>query len=110
MGVRRPTDTYAYRLIRVYGLTPAQYEEILTGQGGGCAICGKTKEEEGRNLAVDHDHVTGEIRGVLCNYCNHRVVGRHRDPELLRKVANYLEKGTGLFVPERKKRKRRKRS
>lgn len=96
----------AYRLARTYGISKEQYAELLSRQGGVCAICGKSSEEEGLSLAVDHNHATGEIRGILCRYCNHRVVGRHRDPDLLRRVADYLESKTGWFVPIKKKKKR----
>jgi hypothetical protein len=42
----------------------------------------------------------------LCHFCNRRLIGRHRNPELFRNAAEYLSKGTGLFVPK-KKRKRK---
>lgn len=93
-------------LKRTYGITEDQYNELLDRQGGGCAICGKTKEQEGKNLAVDHDHVTLEVRGILCQYHNKYVVGRHRDADLLRRVADYLEVHTGYFAPSNRKRKR----
>ena len=93
-----------------YGINQEQYEEMLAEQGGSCAICGKTPEEEGRNLAVDHDHKTGEIFGILCSLCNKILVGRIREPAAFKRAAEYLEKGTGLFVPPKpKKRKRRAR-
>lgn len=98
-------DSY---LRRQYGITEKQYKELLEQQGGGCAICGKTPEEEGRNLAVDHNHKSGEIRGILCAYHNHRVVGKWTDVDLLRKVLEYISQGTGLFVPEDKKSGRRR--
>jgi hypothetical protein len=44
---------------------------------------------------------------LLCRYCNHRLVGRHRDSRLLRRIADYLDVGTGWFVPEKKKRRRK---
>lgn len=91
-----------------YGITEEQYQELLLLQGGGCAICGKTIDQEGRNLAVDHNHKTGEIRGLLCSYHNHRVVGKWTDTELLRKVLEYISTGTGLFVPDSKKPGRRR--
>lgn len=94
-------------LIRTYGIDLSQYRQLLDKQEGHCAICPKTPADEGRHLAVDHDHKTGEVRGLLCAYCNHRVVGRHRDSALLRTMADYVERHTGWFVPDKKKRKRR---
>lgn len=88
-----------YRL--KYGITIEQYDELLNKQNHSCAICDRHESEFKRRLAVDHNHVTKEIRGLLCNYCNHRIVGRHRDGDKLRKIADYIEQGTGLFVPDK---------
>lgn len=60
------------RLRKQYGLTEAQYEVMLAGQGGACAIC-RAKSAD-RKLCVDHDHETGEVRGLLCGTCN-RAIG-----------------------------------
>lgn len=98
------------RLKAAYGLTLEQYDELLAKQNNCCAICDRHESSFPINLSVDHDHKTGEIRGLLCTYCNHRVVGRHRDGAQLRKVADYIEQGTGLFVPEKKKRARKRKS
>lgn len=100
-----------YMLRYTYGINQEVYEKLLAEQGGGCAICGKTPEEEKRNLAVDHDHVTGEIFGILCATCNKILIGRIRSPEMFARAANYLSKGTGLIVPYRIKKgpKRRRR-
>lgn len=75
-----------------YGLTIDEYDFILATQDGRCAIC------EGRprkyRLHVDHDHKTGEIRGLLCSRCNHKLLGSaNDDPSRLRKAADYLEAG-----------------
>lgn len=51
-----------------YGITEIEYKEILARQGYGCKICGNKPRK--RPLAVDHDHVTGRIRGLLCTRCN----------------------------------------
>lgn len=103
------TKSREYHLLRKFGITNVQYEELLARQGGGCALCGKTAEEEGKSLAVDHDHISGEVRGVLCAYHNHRVIGRHRDPDLLRRMAEYLENGkTGWFVPKKTRKRKTK--
>lgn len=94
-----------------YGITQEKYEELLADQGGCCAICGKTPDEEGRNLAVDHDHKTGEIFGILCMICNKALVGNIREASAFERAADYLRKGTGLFVPsgmEKGRRRKRK--
>ena len=60
--------------LKKYGLTPEQYEDMHERQNGQCASCGEP--ERGRNqygplrLAVDHDHATGVVRGLLCMRCN----------------------------------------
>lgn len=99
----------AYHLKRLYGITEEQYDELFSRQDGLCAVCQRDASEFSVRLAVDHNHKTGEVRGLLCNFCNHRVVGRHTDPLLLRRVADYLEVGTGWFVPPKKKRPRKTR-
>lgn len=64
---------HAARTAKVYGLTPEQYDELLRRQGGRCAICrGRPKS---KRLAVDHDHKTGAVRGLLCSRCNHDLLG-----------------------------------
>lgn len=97
-----------YHLKRVYGIDNKQYQELLDRQEGKCFVCNRHENEFKTRLAVDHDHKTREIRGLLCNYCNHRVVGRNRDPSVMYRVYEYLSQGTGLFVPEKKKKRKRK--
>ena len=60
------------RYLVKYGVTMDQYEALLAEQGGGCAICGSpTSGSEVRpHLAIDHDHETGAVRGLLCTSCN----------------------------------------
>jgi hypothetical protein len=103
-----PDRARAYSLKRLYGITLEQYDELLTRQENKCAVCLKDASEFNVRLAVDHDHHSGEVRGLLCRYCNHRLVGRHRDAGLLRRIADYLEVGTGWYVPPKPKRKRKK--
>lgn len=93
-----------------WNITPEQYHEILEKQNWCCWICQKHVSEFSRRLALDHDHVTGEIRGALCFNCNRNIIGKVRNPDVFKRAAEYLEHPfTGLFAPERKKRKRRKR-
>lgn len=60
---------------RKYGISIAEYEKLYQQQNGVCAICGqsetdKIKSGKQKYLAVDHDHTTGKIRGLLCKSCN----------------------------------------
>lgn len=78
------------RLRLEYGMTWDEYELLLACQDYRCAICkGKPRKWM---LAVDHDHKTGEIRGLLCSRCNHKLLGSaNDDPARLRAAADYLE-------------------
>ena len=74
---------WASQLKRNFNLTPEEYEYLLKKQNGVCAIC-KKAERRKRNgkvhrLSVDHNHKTGFIRGLLCNYCNRRILMYLRD-------------------------------
>jgi hypothetical protein len=63
-------------LIKTYGITLQEYKRLLSKQEGVCAIC-KCRDKHTK-LVVDHDHKTGEIRGLLCNSCN-RAIGYFGD-------------------------------
>ena len=58
------------KLFKRYGITPKQWEEIYTRQNGCCAICGIHQSQLRVRLCVDHNHFTGEVRGLLCSSCN----------------------------------------
>lgn len=60
---------YDYHLRRKYGITLVDYERMVAEQLSACRICGSTE----RKLVVDHCHVTGKVRGVICQYCNGRL-------------------------------------
>lgn len=70
-----------------YGMTEAEYEDLLCGQCGVCAICGTNPE--GR-LAVDHNHDTKRVRGLLCRPCNSAIGLLKDSPEILRRAVEYL--------------------
>lgn len=60
---------------RKYGISIDKYEEMLLDQDHACAVCGKPEtSEKFSHLSVDHDHDTGEVRGLLCASCN-RLLG-----------------------------------
>lgn len=76
---------------REYGITAKEYDIYLTAQNGACAIC-KTLYVSGKKLAVDHDHATGVVRGVLCTACNVGLGSFKDDPLRLEAAAIYLRK------------------
>ena len=80
-----------YRLRFSFGMTVDQYEALLAGQSGGCAICGKRPEPGQRRLAVDHCHTTGALRGILCWECNSGLGQFGDDADLIDRAAAYLE-------------------
>lgn len=78
-----------------YGITPEDYESMLADQDGVCAICHEPETLIRRgtvcSLTIDHDHMTGKVRGLLCNNCN-RALGLFNDNQkILRSAAEYLE-------------------
>ena len=73
-----------------YGITLAQYNEMAQQQGHVCAIC-KEAETSNRNLAVDHDHSTGKVRGLLCVNCNSALGKLKESTTLLQSAINYLD-------------------
>ncbi|QAU06867.1 endonuclease VII [Gordonia phage Brylie] len=76
---------------RTYGLEAADAELVLAEQGGGCAVCGPRVTGKTRKLAVDHDHKTGVVRGLLCNQCNRILIGRYDVAALTRAIAYLLD-------------------
>ena len=83
---RNARDAY---LRRKYGITILQYEEMLENQGGRCAIC--LCRPRTRVLAVDHDHLTGTLRGLLCGRCNHGLLQfAQEDITILKRAIEYL--------------------
>lgn len=79
-------------LVSKYGITFIDYARILKFQEGKCAVCGKL-EDKNRTFDVDHDHVTGAVRGLLCTSCN-RMIGHSGDSaKNLISAARYLQAG-----------------
>ena len=83
------TRNHGRMIERVYSLTAEQYELLYQAQGGRCAICqvatGKT-----RRLAVEHDHLTGEVFGLCCGPCNIMLGRLGRGVEAYLRVVSYL--------------------
>ena len=76
-----------------HGISDSERDRMLASQGGACAICETVLPVGGRTgLHVDHDHVTGKVRGILCMNCNMGIGKFHDSSERLRKAAGYLER------------------
>lgn len=87
----------AKTLLKEYGITVPQYEAMVAAQDGRCAICRKletvTDPRYGqiRLLAVDHCHITGGVRGLLCSRCNMALGMFGDDLDRIMAVAAYLK-------------------
>jgi hypothetical protein len=87
-----------YQLIRKYGVTLDAYNEMFESQGGVCAVCARPETRLNRSgdiapLAVDHNHNTGEVRGLLCRDCNIAIGHANEDITRLTKMIQYLVEG-----------------
>ena len=79
--------------LKKLGLSVEDYNTLLKKQNYGCAICQVHEMKLSKKLAVDHDHKTGRVRGLLCDSCN-RGIGLLEDSSVvLRTAAEYLNNG-----------------
>ncbi len=80
--------------LRKYGLTLDEFEKMLGQQNNRCAICGGPPRSK-KGLHVDHNHATGEVRGLLCYLCNHAMAAVDQTDNWCEKAAEYAagEKG-----------------
>ncbi len=88
-------------LVKKYGITIEQYEDMLwIEQEGRCPICGKEQAKAKSTFHVDHNHKTGDIRAIICGYCNtYLMMYLHDNPKRAMGLANYLVKHfTDLYV------------
>lgn len=74
----------------ITNLSRTDYSRLLVAQKYKCAICGVDASELSRELSVDHDHDTDEVRGLLCNHCNIGLGNFRDDYRLLTKASEYL--------------------
>lgn len=87
LGTSRETN-----LIARYNLTEEAYLVLLQAQHYKCKICGaETTDKVKLNLCVDHDHKTGQIRGLLCGSCNQMLGFAKENPVILLKAIQYLK-------------------
>jgi Recombination endonuclease VII len=85
--------------LRQYGLTRADYDQMLAAQHDACAFCrSSTPQGQGR-WHIDHDHVTGLVRGHLCNNCNRGIGYFGDDPAVMAAAAGYVARHRQLQPP-----------
>jgi len=85
-------ETYTnYHLKSTYGITTAERDALLAGQGGKCAGCG-TIEPMGYGWHVDHCHTSGCVRGILCSLCNTGMGSARDSVETLQSWIDYLNR------------------
>lgn len=82
-------------LKRKFGISLEEYNEMFSEQNGRCATCFKHQSEFSRALCVDHCHVTGKIRALLCASCNSLLGHFEKKPELFNAFASYVQKFKG---------------
>ena len=83
------------RIKNRYNLSIEKFDEMIKKQNNKCAICNqpefKIRYGKIQSLAIDHDHLTGKIRGLLCNNCNRAIGLMHDSIETLKNAVAYLE-------------------
>lgn len=90
----RQAENFKYNLMK-YGMTIADYEAKLAAQDGVCMLCHRPAPggiKAASRLHVDHDHVTGRNRDLLCMNCNRGLGYFKEDPALMRAAAEYIER------------------
>jgi hypothetical protein len=87
-----PRKKKNFHLKYLYGITLDEYEEKLKRQDNGCAICGiKVPGGNGKHFYVDHNHLTNQVRDLLCHNCNYVIGYAKEDIGILMAVINYLQ-------------------
>jgi len=86
-----PLWNFRRNIRKDYGISVEQYDTMYRAQNGVCAICSGLNLS-GRRLAVDHDHATGKIRGLLCSRCNSAIGLARENKDILKQALSYLEK------------------
>ena len=77
-------------MLRKYGISLEEYNALREQQNYECALCKKHEDENYQGLVIDHSHVTGKVRKLLCTSCNVGLGMFQDNPELLEKAAEYL--------------------
>lgn len=89
--------------LRKHGLSPEDYDRMVGQQDGKCAICGKSPGEtdgvDRYRLVIDHNHATGKVRALLCDFCNRGLGIFFDDPDLMVAAATYVRRFKEVMTP-----------
>ena len=77
---------------RLFGITLEEYNGLFATQHGLCKGCHVHQSSEKRAFAIDHNHKTGKVRGLLCGNCNVSLGNAKDNPMILRRLAEYVDK------------------
>jgi hypothetical protein len=91
-GKYNPLARKKHKLKYNYGITLEEYNAKLEEQLGVCAICKGDKPGGNGDFYVDHNHTTGQVRGLLCHWCNFMIGQSKENPEILSAGIDYLKK------------------
>lgn len=84
-----------------YGISKVEYDNLFNEQQGRCKICSKHKSELKERLSVDHNHITGKVRGLLCRKCNVLLGHLENNMQILKMAFNYLDADKRILVTKK---------
>jgi hypothetical protein len=77
-------------VLRRYGMTKEDYDRLLNIQNNKCAICEIDRSDLKKEFCIDHDHSSGQVRGLLCSGCNKGIGLLRDDSKICLKASEYL--------------------
>lgn len=92
---KKPSRHRAQKLLQRYGITEDEYNAMLLQQDGRCRICARY-----RKLMVDHSHVTGKVRGLLCSHCNAALGFLEENVDAFAQAIIYIQSHKDRRAPE----------
>jgi hypothetical protein len=91
-------NTRFLSLKKLYDISITDYNKMFEEQNGCCQICNKHQSKFKRSLSVDHCHITGKVRGLLCGPCNTAIGMLKDDTKIIESALNYLNKYKSLIL------------
>lgn len=86
---KRRVNSHRHKMKSQYGLTPEDVARMTEDQNGKCLIC-----EMERKLVVDHSHISGKVRGLLCRQCNSGIGQLQDSAAIMRRAIEYVIKNS----------------